>query len=775
MSKKAIVNLAVAIIVIAFVFNAGDIGRYTFVAIISYIAVRLAIYAVRYYRRYRSNKGSSRKERLLKVLACVMGVFFISGTVIYIFTFPWIGKDHGVQFNNAELIIRSMICSLDMFMLDVDSNILDRLDDHSFLKGMIVCQAALSFVCTVTLLISLVYSRAKAFYDLHRRTRITDAKNHLYVFFGANENSKLLAKDVHERDDRSVIVFVDHAEVNDDENDSWDNIVNLFTHRQKTFDLAGESKALVAISSTGLSEVEEDWLEREASDVFAMIGIDKIRDLIRDLVGFPKESQLHIFFLSDDEDENIRSLLNLAKDSTILSMAEETGVEHHIYCHARFNGPNRIVEDLAVRKHLNVEIVDSSHLAVELMKSSPEDQPVRTAWLSGKYPTMVECPLECLIVGFGEVGRDSFRFLYEFGTFMRMKDGKPSEAKPRITAVDSKMKKIEGLFRVHKPALEAAFEKGDLSLLNLDWHEQEFFSRCLSPERCRKLNYIVIALGDDDQNISLAATIFQIIRRYREDMSHLRIMVRCVRYEKMEIMRKVAAHYNIGGKMDHDVLCLFGNPEKIYSYDTVIKADLTKRGKTYYYNYARLRGEKVDWDKRHRDLTAVTISESGEPGYPDLDNLRRLRRQENQDMADALHASTKIWLMREALGMECDWNDFISRFFDIDGSPMKNGSKEEIFYHELSVEENRILLHLAMLEHARWNSAHELLGYMVNENDHRCEERTQLHNCIRPWEELDEESEKSSSPGWECDYKAYDFSVVDTSLYLSEKIKNQKT
>lgn len=770
MSKKAIVNLAVALIAIAFIFNAGVIGLYAFVAIISYAAVRLAIHVARYFARYRRNKGASKKERLLKALACLMGFFFISGTVIYIFTFPVIGKDHGVEFNNAELIIRSMIASLDMFMLDVDSNILDRLDSHSILKGLIISQAALSFICTATLLISLVFSRAKAYYDLHRKTKITDEKSHLYVFFGINDNSKLLAKDIHERDDRSVIIFVDNAEVKEDENDSWDNIVSLFTHRQKTFDVANDSKALVAISSAKLCDIEEEWLEEENPDVFAMTGLDRIRDFISELTRFPGESQLHLFFLSDDEDNNIRSLLNLAKDATILSIAKDAGVEHRIYCHARFNGPNRIVEDLAVRKHLNVEIVDSSHLAVELMKSTPEDQPIRTAWLSNEYPTIAERPLECLIVGFGEVGRDSFRFLYEFGTLLQMKDGRPSEAKPHITAVDSQMKKIEGLFCVNKPALRFNEKGSHLSLLNVDWHEHGFFTKCLSEEQCRSLNYIIVALGDDDQNISLAATIFQLIRRYRSDMSHLAIMVRCVKHEKMEMMQKVAAHYNKGcGVKDHDIIRIFGNPEKIYSYDTIVKADLTERGKKYYSNYARLREEKADWMDRRRKLMAVPVSESGEPGYPDLDNLRRLRRQESQDMANALHASTKTWLLREALGKGFDWNDFKSRFFNLDGSPNRGGSYDSISYPELTAAENEIIKHLAMLEHARWISAHELLGYETNNESHKCEERSQLHNCMRPWEKLDEESRLSSSPDWQCDYKAYDYSVVDTSIYLDEE------
>lgn len=762
MNKRAIINVAVAIIVMAFIFNAGQVGLWTFVALISYIACRLLIYVLRSYCRYRKNKSISKRESVLKMTACLMGVFFITGTIIYINTFPTIGLDHNAEFNNAELIIRSMICSLDMFMLDVDSNILDRLDSHPLLKGLITTQAAFSFVCTLTLLVSLVFSRAKAYYRLHRITRISEEKNHLYIFFGVNENSKLLAKDISENDQKAISLFVDDANMKEDENDSWDNIVSLFAHRQKTFDLADHSRAIVAIASKQLCDIEEEDIISDDFDVLSLVGLRKIRDLIKALDKFPGESQLQVFFLSDDEDNNIRGLINLAKDTTIRSAASFGGIEHKIYCHARYNGPNRVVEDLAVRKHLNVEIIDSSHLAVELLKSKPEDQPVRVAVLSKEYPTMVDHPLKCLIVGFGEVGRDSFRFLYEFGTFIQMKDGKPHEANPSITVIDTKIDSLSGLFRVNTPALEHYYKDHYLVFKKLDYNNYNFYNKCLSEEVCLKLNYIVLALGDDDQNIALASNIFNRIRRFREDMSHLIIMVRCVKEEKFDMMQKVAAHYNNSSGVSHDVIRLFGNPKEIYSYKTIIRDDLASKGKEFFSNYVRIRKESDDWKSRRERLTKVEAMESGELGYPNIDNLRKLRRQESQDMANALHADTKTWLLKEALGKKYDWKDFMIRLFDYDGASTMQGSDSDIYFPHLTEEENDVMLNLAMLEHARWNAAHSLLGYVDNKgDDHNCNEKTLRHNCLKEWSKLSEEAKASN---W--DYKAYDFCVIETSIAI---------
>lgn len=771
MSKRAIINIAVSIIVMAFVFNAGSIGLWTFIAIISYIACRLLIYVIRACCRYRKNKIISKRESVLKMTACLMGIFFITGTIIYIKTFPIIGSDHDVVFNNAELIIRSMICSLDMFMLDVDSNILDRLDSHPFLKGIIISQAAFSFVCTLTLIVSLVFSRAKAYYKLHRITKISPEKNHLYIFFGVNENSKLLAKDINDNDCKSISLFIDDANVNEDENDSWDNIVSLFAHRQKTFDLAEHSSALVAIASKQLCDIDDDDIKSDDFDVLSLVGLSKIRDLIGELDKFPGESQLHVFFLSDEEDDNIRGLINLAKDSTIRSAASNGEIDHKIYCHARYNGPNRVVEDLAVRKHLNVEIIDSSHLAVELLKSKPEDQPVRVAVLSKEYPTMVDHPLKCLIVGFGEVGRDAFRFLYEFGTFIQMKDGKPHEANPSITVIDTKMDLLSGLFRVNTPALEHYYKDHYLKFKKLDYNSYNFYNKCLAEEECLKLNYIVLALGDDDQNIALASNIFNRIRRFRKDMSHLIIMVRCVREEKFEMMQKVAAHYNNSSGVSNDVICLFGNPKDIYSYKTIIRDDLANKGKEFFSNYVRIRKERDDWKSRRERLTKVETLENGELGYPDIDKLRKLRRQESQDMANALHAATKTWLLKSAFAEGYDWKNLKIRLFDYDGSSTMKGANDNIFYPNLSDEENEIILYLAMLEHARWNAAHSLLGYVdIHADEHSCDERTLHHNCLKDWDRLSDESKASK---W--DYKAYDFCVIETSIAIINEEMNDNS
>lgn len=766
MRDRGYIYLAVFLIVLVVIFNAGMMGRYLFIALIAFAAMQLMYSIVLHGRKYQLYKLTSPKEYTLKMTARFMGLFFFTGTILFAFTFPVISEYHRVDFNNAELVVRSMICSLDLFMLDVDSNILDRLDSHAFIKGIIAVQAALSFSSTVALLISLVFSRAKAHYLLNYATKITDQSNHLYLFFGLNRNAKLLATDIRKNDPKSVIVFIDEANVKDDDNDSWSNIVSLFSHRQTTFDLTEGTDALVAIASRQLCDIDPANIKKDPADILSMIGLNKIKQFIQTLAKYSKDSQLHVFFLSDNEDNNIRSLVNLAKDETIRSVAENKEIKDKIYCHARFNGPNRVVEDIAVRKCLNVEIIDSSHIAVELLKLDYMNQPVRVAHISKDVPTTVTEPIRSLIVGFGEVGRDAFRFLYEFGTFMsydREKE-KLNICRPEITATDSQMHKLKGIFVTHLPALKFGTS---LDLIGLDYNNVNFWEKLLSEEKCRIINYIVLALGNDDENIALAVNIFNHIRRYREDMSSLIIMVRCIKEEKVELLQKIADHYNRGcddGK--NEVIRIFGNPKYIYSYNTIIRDELTRQGMQFKDNYSRIRNEKETWQERHDRYTGILEHKPGELVVPVIDDLQSLRRKESQDMANALHTATKMWLLEKALGKNYNWSNFILRFFDNNGNSSIVGKFESLYYPSLSVEENIIMHNLAQLEHARWMAAHELLGYSINTIQASCNERKRQHNCLTVWENLDEESVKASCPGYDCDYKSYDYSVVDTSIAI---------
>lgn len=714
------------------------------------------------------------KDFSLKFMATLMGIFFVWGTLLYFYVFHTIQldppSDNGVQFSNAEYLFRSIICSLDLFMLDVDSNILDRLDNHATLKGVLSLQAVVSFSCTVAMLIGLVYSRINAYYRLCFSTKINNNRNHLYLFFGNNEPSLLLIKDIIEQDPKAVAVIVDIANVKDDNNDEWEGIVGLIAHKQEVFKTANKIGAHVAIASQQLDDIDDDIAACVNFDAFGYLGLSRIKKFILRLRQ-TTNPQLHIFFMSEDEELNIRNIITLAKDTTITSVAQDKELFHRIYCHARFNGPNRVIQDVAIKKHLNIKIVDSSHIAIELLKLDKSCHPVNVVNFSKNSIATVESPLKTLIIGFGEVGRDAFRFLYEFGAFVDCTDNN-SRSPFECIIVDKNLDDIKGTFMASMPAIfkydksEKKFHNNDIEFFNLDYNSEEFYCAILlNDDFIAKVNYIVISIGNNDEAIALATRIFNQVRKVREDVSNLRIFVRCTENNKVEGIQKIADHYNFGygdGEKNTPVIHIFGQPEKTYTFDLVVSDRLIEEGKVFQEKYRLLSGEGDSWDVRHRKLTEV--------GTPNIEKLRKLRRQESQDRANALHSGTKTIILKKTMedlyNTPVDWNGFFLRYFNIDGTTNVIGSQTNIQYPSLSEQENDIIRHLAMLEHLRWNAAHELMGYVFNDSGTSCDERTMKHNCLCAWDKLDAQSDKQT--GWFCDYKKYDFCVVDTTIALNK-------
>lgn len=706
------------------------------------------------------------KDFSLKFMGSLMCLLFAIGTLLYLRVFYLIGHDvqvrgdvgNDVLFSNAEYLFRSMICSLDLFTLDVDSNILDRLDHHAGLKGWITFHAALSFSCTVAMLVGLVYSRLYAYYRLNYATKINDDKNHLYLFFGVNEPSELLIKDIVKNDSKAVTILIDEANVKEDDNDEWEGIVGLITHKKKVFKTAEKIGAHVAIASQQLDDVDDDITAREDFDAFGYLGLSKIKKFIHKLTQ-TSNPQLHVFFMGEDEELNIRNIIALAKDTTIISVAKDKDLYHRIYCHARYNGPNRVIQDVALKKHLNIKIVDSSHIAVELLKLDSKCHPVNVVKTSNENLATVESPLKTLIVGFGEVGRDAFRFLYEFGAFVDSRN--PNIRSPfECVIVDSNLSHLKGTLMASMPGVFEKKYKDDnthIRFRKTDYNSQLFNTIVLDDEFIEKVNYIVISIGNNDEAIALAARIFNRVRKHRENLSNLRIFVRCTDNNKVEGIKKIADHYNYGygdGEKNTPVIQIFGQPEKTYTYDLVVSDRLIEVGKQFHEEYRKLNSEGDSWNDRHKKLT--------ETGIPNIEKLRKLRRQESQDLANALHAGTKIILLKSAMealkrGNESpiDWYSFFLRYFNADGSVNVEASQAAIRYSGLSDKENEIILRLAQLEHLRWNAAHELMGYVFNDGGTSCDERTMRHNCLCPWDELG-------------DYKKYDFCVVDTTIALKK-------
>ena len=773
---QACIGCAAIVLTGAVLFVDNIILAWTIVALLGLDALYLTV--SHGWRWWEGHRGKiALRERFLLFLTSLMFLFLITGTALFMQAFiieselPASADEAPYVFLNAEYLLRSLACSFQLFTGNIDSNVVDGISSHQYLKGLISVQSLLSFCCTIAVLLSLAYARVMAYYKLHRRTKIDASHNHLYVFFGMNNPSRLLAKSIREREGgRAVILFVENLRQNEDDQSGWDNIVGMFTHRRQTFVDADELGARVTFKELRLCDIGSDKIEN--TDILGQINLLKLRDLIQTLNKRVNDAQLHIFFLSENEDENIRALAILALDDTL--KASRATIKQRFYCHARRNGLNRIVEDIAFKYGIDVRTVDSSYLAVGLLKADDANHPVRFVDIDKQNPTTVKTKFSSLVIGFDEVGRDALKFLYEFGAFIDSSAMPDAEQRSpfHCVVIDKKMDELKGSFVGFTPAVMAQrnHDKSKTSLVELktcDCLTTDFYDSILTPDFCAELNYIVIAIGDDELGMTMAVRILNYIRLSRPDLHQLRIYVRSYRSDKEMYMQQIATYYNEGynrGQTDASfkndaVIKLFGQSKDIYTYEMIINEKLTQKGRKYQESYARLRGESLLWDARRKKEQAKGT----------LDNMRSLRRKEMQDLGNALHADTKVYLLKKAMGEDYDWEDFLSRYFDDNNMPQCEGSYDKIKYPLLSKKENDVILNLARLEHMRWNASHEMLGYTkAHMGLHCCDERTREHNCLRPWQELDDESRATLSSDWPCDYKMFDFCVVDNSILLNK-------
>ena len=740
------------------IFSSGKYGLILIFIVLGITALSTLISIILQLVRTNRVKGYKESITLLKFIAKFALLFLTTGTFLYILAFITIGEENlpNVFFSNTEIFFRSLFCSLDLFFLNIDSNIIDRIDNHPDLKTWIFIQAILSALTTIVMFLSLVLSRIKEYWKLNFLTKVTKEKSHLYIFFGLNHASELLAKDIKCNDANSIIIFVDKAKIDSEKTNGFENILSLLSHNSASFSFSKNLDAAITVATSSPSEVD---IPEDVADVFALMDVPKIKKLIKRLSSPDISSpQLHLLFLSENENKNVRDILTILKDSTIGQISDFTPL---IYCHARKSGPYSFIEELGIKQNCEIRIVDSSFIAIENLKQQEKYHPVNLVRLSDMNLGTISSPLNCLIVGFGEVGRDGLRFLYEFGAFpderSSVYDSFRSPFKCKV--IDQRMDEIKGRFLQSAPAL--SYPEAGVDFHTMNTNDSRFLTSVLDDEFAKKLNYVLLSTGKDEENLDIALKICNKCWEAGNPMTDIMILVKCGDDSKIDFVKKSAAFFNTtytSGK-GVEVINIFGLPEHIFSYDLIIREQIENEAKAFFDGYQKQSNSKQTWAQRRLKFTTPPLS---------LLSLRELRRKESQDYETALHCATKINILERTLGFDYNWQDFIQRYFLPNGEANQTGNGDSITYPELSQKENHLILNLAILEHLRWIASHELLGYTPCHDETECDERLKRHPCLRPWQELDELSRNAKNDSWTPDYKIYDFYVIDTTISINK-------
>ena len=745
-------------------FLATMAGWSSALGVILAMLVMLALYLLN-----KHGKKGGRQYISGKFLTCSFVIVWLAGFVIY---------DVGMYIGHSRLSLltnmpMAVIHAFEMFILESDvAAIHDQFHDNW------IFMTAFSLVHILAAIITLAFVIKHFGYNIIAGCRMAfeaylGRKKESYIFWGLNDATCQLARSIKqhygERKDYRIII----VRTNDDKNTSVKNgmerLFNFLSLKNNDLERLQALDCLTTSTYSDLAHLNvsvtpgEDVL-RERLDLSQLARIIKHKTI----------GHVHLFFLGDNTSDNIQGVANLKRDCTILEYADGEGHQVTMYCRARYNSIHRVIEDEQQHDSLEVKVIDPSHISVEILKQHVEFHPV--SYVDIEDDATVSSPFNALVVGFGEVGVDAVRFLYEFGTFIKHGGGVgPVERSDfHCHVVDPDMAHQAGMFMANAPALPtnlAAHGQSLITLHEMDAMSVEFYRRVEAS--IKDLNYVVIAQGDDILNISLAVRIFRLAVRFRKDMKHFRILVHVKKDEDGHI-RHVAEHYNrlwLAEENSEDwvkrihqctvtstecpgsPITLFGQADEIYSFDYIVSGKLKNQAMSFKQRYdqsiERLTGQRPgstpDWDTEHNELMQLTDEYRGYS--PTYSGIMRLRRTRYQNLQNCFHQLTKRMLAQVALGDKY-------QVFSSGNLKREENKTTYLWLNDAQPDDQviRVLDVLARTEHLRWIASHEVLGYIDYGTENDKDEARLKHGCLKPWEQL--------SPR----VQSYDYNVVDVSL-----------
>lgn len=616
-----------------------------------------------------------------------------------------------------ELWTRSVLSSIQLFAFSIDSNAVDGWKAHAQLVNTKVSdQLHYSAVCagiwTIFFVVLLLFKSLWLWIIRHLFSQWI--RRDLYIFWGVNRRSIQLAHEINEW--RNTIFVVQPNEKDSNTIEGLEQILNKSQYRNEIRQQIGSYKASILIATKPITETTSLSYWKTWRNVGLSLMCRYIMRTTRNV---------HIFLLGDNESQNIYDSLRLA-DLSLWNTCVRNHEDVTIHCLARRGNANRLIEDVTANSV--IEIIDSSHLAIELLKKDSKNHPVQFVEQSKDNPGTVSSSFNCLIVGFSECGQDALRFLYEFSAFVDAESKTKEDIRSPFycDVVDKQLPPSAARWMNH--AQDMFYNNKMRGEKRITFHEKnygskEFYNDVLKVI-IKKLNYVVIAVGDDKVGITLAADIMRYAIKmgrltkkmnYYLNIDKFRIYVRSYNPDMYEYLKTIASYYNEGG----EYISIFGAEHELFSYNMLVDDSLKTQAQEYQFNYHWMAAKQFEWENKPKETKekdwSVRRKEALKSGM--MSKIQDLRRQESQDYANALHLETKKILKLYG------------------ASPLR----------------------LAQTEHLRWWAAHEIMGYKY---DAKKDITLYNHDCMKPFSELTDTARKYDFLTFNQLYKAEDFDKI---------------
>ena len=268
-----------------------------------------------------------------------------------------------------------------------------------------------------------------------------------YIMFGVNSNTVTLANNIYnsKKDERYRIIFINIPEKGHSHASTRFSFSHFFHSDSNGIDQYLEDiERIGGLLFNSSRSFENPIFKRNIDDVFKVFRVLDFSWVVRiPLQNLLRNSALRrnrklngrkveFFFLSDDETENLVAV-------TVLQRIQKKPIDYkhssfNCYCHARKSKNNTAMLNegaLAFKVH----IIDTSNLAIQNLKREKDYHPINFVEKDLNAGT-VKSGFTGMVIGFGETGRDAFRFLYEFSSFTKDNQGNASAKKIHIIDKD---------------------------------------------------------------------------------------------------------------------------------------------------------------------------------------------------------------------------------------------------------------------------------------------------------------------------------------------------
>lgn len=653
------------------------------------------------------------KVMLFRHLKIQAFLIWVCGVILYMVGF----NEHGSAASNVALLLRSSLSSMEMFVSHSD---LIEVNEKFHGNPTYMALFALTHFCAVA--ISAIFILRLFGFRLVSWVKVMKAyicswlplNCNYYVMFGVNSNTLMLANSIHKKrkEEKQRIIFINMPEKGHSHAATRFSFSHFFHSDSNGIDRYLEDIEMMgALLFNSSRSFDNPILKHSIDDVFKVFqALDfswivrmPLQNLLRNSATRKNKkfngSKVEFFFLSDEEKDNLIAV-------TVLQKIQKKQIDYknfsfNCYCHARKSQNNAAMLNegaLAFKVH----IIDTSNLAVLDLKRDNRFHPVNFVEKDTNTGT-VKSAFTGMVIGFGETGRDAFRFLYEFSSFTKDNQGNPSAKK--IHVIDKDIDDLKAEFLEEAPVLK---NNSEIEWWNVkSTHSAGYWDKLKSV--IQELNYIVISVKDDEEAVGIATSIFEYAYRYRDNLNRFKIFVRLRNSMREDFLRKHKEFFN--------VIVPFGSVMDAFSYETINKDVLEKAAKRFKYRYDILYGAKFD-----------AIENGNEEEYADEAWLKRRKVYlEETDAVKRKESEIKIWYQEEQDRSNV-WHIYTKIAL----------VNEDVTPESLQLDSNKQLLqNLSDCEHLRWNAKMELLGFEpATSEDIKKEEEKSKDKQRDPWRSL---------------------------------------